>query len=533
MACRIYTESGSPEAPQYSGMMTVRRRDVGAMPAQGAGWAVGARAAAILVQAAIVPFSIRALGVEAYAWYAAVYGLVGYATVLDVGAGTAVGHLVGSATERGARGRAALASLLSMVVAAAAVLAGLWVAAPAVTRLFAGAGSVGMDTGTTVVRLLGVRIVAQGISTVLDWCLIATVGPSVRSKTFVASSAFHLVCVLTIVALGELTIVWLAAIELVRWALNGVLNTAGLLTSGYFSFSWSERPDRSDFGAFWSIGGRMQFVGFARVINLQTDVVALGIFATPASVVAYDVANRLAQVVRQLPLSYVEATFVQIVSSIRRKDMAAAGRWTRATTLVVAGATAVLATGVLANAASLTTLVAGQPLPPSVQLLWVLVLSYWMLNVSAGATGYWRAAGVPRPEMRAATASVLLNVLLSVVGGYTVGLWGVVSGTVAAALASSWLMVRSLKHSALDGQVYPVPPATWVRLVSCSMLSILTAGLLSRAWDSYYVILGTGPLAFAVWIVCIRQMGVFASLPRGALPPHAESLITKQRVEST
>jgi len=229
------------------------------------------------------------------------------------------------------------------------------------------------------------------------------------------------------------------------------------------------------------------------VINLETDRIILGAFVSLTSVTYYELANRLALLSRNLPLTLLGPILPAASAIDGRKDDRQLNRmYIRATRYLALGTGAIA--GLLVGAGpQIVRVWMGRDYPWVTAIMAALLLTYGINNLTGVGTTVVRAVGQPHVETYYAVLGAVVNVAATIVLTPIFGLMGVIAGTLIGSTVGSiyflWLFHK------LRGLSWTEVMSEWLwRLVAA--IAIAGAG---------------------IWIICNHALTPwwFAARPRG------------------
>lgn len=446
---------------------------------------IGGNLVMLLVGFALTPVTLHYLGTEGFAIWAVVGGLVLYFATFDFGLGAATSRLIAVYYERGQLQQARQISTLGFVlypVMGLVLTPVLVLVAPYAVDSFNLAPSLRaqalhvlwwsyvlvfttLTTNTFRGILFGVHrsgssvagdVVAQvGYATSLILLLRAGYG----LDALIIASFLRLLC---------LVAVW--------WPRSrGPLG--GLLTTHF---------DRDVLRGAFSFSGWLQVNGIALAVNMQTDRLVIGSFVSIGSVTPYELANRVALLVRTLPLQIVSPLIPAASSLHARGDEQGMTDLYYRYTRVLALLSLALAAFMAVTADPFLHVWIGERVPDAVPILWVLILTYMVTNLTNIATSVVQAAGEPRYTSYYVSAQALANIVLTVALTPWLGLWGVLIGTVVSTtLAAAGFMVFFHRHRALPWRPVLDPFARLVVAVvlACVPVAVVLHLLTATAFE--------------------------------------------------
>jgi O-antigen/teichoic acid export membrane protein len=423
------------------------------------------------------------LGLRAFGIWALTGALAQYATLLDFGVGQtlvrfvalhvaqsrrAVTGIVGSHSEEAgsnAIGEFIAVGYASVAVVCAVLLALSFALGPPLAHQFRGIGSRSM----TALLLCSTTIVATSM---LNRVLIAySIGRRAMVAPNVAQSltaVLYFICSIGVILLGGKLVAYAIAN-----AAAGVLGVVVTMTvvlrqTPKPPLCWPSRRRAKELVTF---SVKNQALAISSLVNYQSDKVVLALFIGPAVAGAYELSNRVALAARAVGVYTVSAmvpTLTAWRASGTRDQLVAA--YERLTAISSALAVPCLALSAAVAPLLLRAWLGHAPRNGAV-ILAALSIAY-VANTTTGvgyATAY--AEGLPGIPARAAIATALANVALTVGLTPVFGLWGTLTGTVVALTVGALYQVKLL-HGRLS-----VPMAAyWRATLSTLVLSTVLTG---------------------------------------------------------
>jgi O-antigen/teichoic acid export membrane protein len=175
-----------------------------------------------------------------------------------------------------------------------------------------------------------------------------------------------------------------------------------------------------------------QVLALASLINFQSDKVVIALFVGPSAAGAYELSNRVAAAARQVGV-YTASAMIPTLTAQRAKSsrdslVAVYERLTRQSSA--------LAFPFLVLTAAIAPLILrawlGKAPPYSAIILIALSLAYIVNTTTGVGNALAYADGKPGISARAATATAIANIVLTVALAPVFGVWGVMSGTILA-----------------------------------------------------------------------------------------------------
>lgn len=411
-------------------------------------WSTAGKFFCIPLNLLLVPFIVSSLGPERYGLWVALFALVDYFILFDLGVGAATIKLAAEFEAEDDTGRlarlAATALLLGLVfVPPLAVAYGFAAELLELLRLAPSDPAEAVRVFRWVLALFALTLV-QGVFRNLLFGL-----QRIHLLNLCEMVYFLLYALATVAILrcgGGLEALALA-ILILRGAL-GIAEALIFLRSAPQLRRHAWRPDRRIAGRLFRYGGRLQLTSVAGLLNFQYDKLLIGYFLRVEFVAFYELGSKLAGLVRLVP-SALLGPVIPAAAELAAGEKIGALRelyrtGTRYLVLLAAPAAAIL----FFHAEAVHALwLGGQADPRAALALRWLAVAYFF-NVSTGvANSIGRGAGWLRPEMEASAAVSLINIVSS---GGLVLLWGypgVLAGTALAMVAGNLIYLQRFGRS--------------------------------------------------------------------------------------
>jgi O-antigen/teichoic acid export membrane protein len=445
----------------------------------GTAWLVGGTVASVAVPFLLTPVLLDALGEDGFGFYAVVVAVVGYFAVLDLGLSVSLSRNV--ALYAAQDDRAAVRQLVTIGV---------------VTYVI-----VGLALAPVLLLLDGPIVDALDLSGplradaphVLWWSyalIFVTLSTSTFRSVLMGLQRMRVIAVAEVVSqvAFAVAVVWLLAaghgldgVLIATYARVGVA-TVLLATAArrHVSPLFSLSVRRPVLTRVLSFGGWMQVNNLCSIVMLETDRILIGGFVNVAAVSRYEVANRLAMVVRLVPLQLVgalmpAATEVHAAGDEARLDRVyiQASRLLALLSLGLGGLLAGAGPGLLA-------VWLGRTVPDAPTILLLLVITFCLNNLTGVGTMVLRAVGNPRRETYYGVLGTGLNLVLTLALAPTFGLYGILVGTLASALVgTSYFLVTYHRMRGL-----PFGSTVLRPLARLLLAVVVVAGVLYLATDA-------------------------------------------------
>lgn len=375
----------------------------------------GASVVSLAVGLVLSPVLLATLGLERFGLWSLLWAITGSLGLVDLRVAYALTPLMAMAWARGERRRAAgfITTGLAFYAALGLVLVGVAVIGVRLPALVAWIPEPLREEGRFALAA-AVAVFALGSVT------------SVFTGGLHALQRFDLAARITMVATG-LRGLGLVAVALAGGGLRALLLVEGAIACGQLLVTGQavrrllpdlrlvRAPEPGAFRELVAFGGKMQVAHAAHLVSLHADKLFLSAFLGLAAVAYYELGQKIAYVMRGLPLLLISAA-MPVVST-----MEATGERERLWQFYVASVRAVVfaATPLLVftvtGAGHILTAWAAVDALEARQAVWLLALGYffYLVSVSAGVT----SVGMNKPEleMRRSLLAGTLNLLGSAV----------------------------------------------------------------------------------------------------------------------
>ncbi len=386
----------------------------------------------------LIPFVVASLGPERYGLWVALFALVDYFVLFDLGVGAATIKL---AAEFGADSES---DRLARLAASALLLSFVFV--PPLGVVFAYAQEI-----LGFLRLTSTRP-TEAVA-VFRWILVLfalTQAQSVFRNLLFGLQQIHLsnlceilyfLCyalVTVLILRSDGGLVQLAIGVLALRVLLGAAEALLVLHSkpGLLRSSW--RPDRHIAARLLGYGGRLQLTAVAGLLNFQYDKLLIGYFLRTEFVAFYELGSKLAGLVRLVPAALLGPMIPAASELAVLKDESRLRELYQEATRYLILAAAPAAAFLLFHADALCALWLGAQADPgaALALRW-LAVAYFFNIATGAANAIGRGAGWLRPEMEATATISLINVFSSLLFLLLWGYPGVLAGTALAMVAGN------------------------------------------------------------------------------------------------
>jgi O-antigen/teichoic acid export membrane protein len=385
---------------------------------------------------ASAPVILAGLGLRNFGIWALTGALAQYGALLDLGTGISIARYVATHHDDRRLCGEYLAIGWASVVAIAVLLGGLAVA---------GAGSMAHVVGG--ISAANMRLVLLCSVTLLACSMASGViaaFPQGRRRMLAPNVALAVGSVLNFVAsVGSIA----AGAGLPGYAVANAI--AGLTSVGVVAaivvrveggLPWT-RPRAGLARPFLSFSIKNQLVRVMDLVNYQTDKIVIAFAVGPAAAGAYELANRVAMAVRQVGIYLTSAMGVELAALVGRLGID--GVRTRYARFTAFSATFGFPPVLLAMATAPLLLRAWlSHIPPdSVGVLVGLCAAYLVAVSTAVGYGVAWALGQPGLVARTASATAVVNIMLTAALAPLLGIWGVLAGTAVALTGGALVQV--------------------------------------------------------------------------------------------
>jgi O-antigen/teichoic acid export membrane protein len=424
----------------------------------GTGWLVADSIVSLAVPFLLTPVMLDHLGEERFGFYVLIIAFVGYLVTLDLGLSVTLSRNIALYA---AQGRwHAVRQLMTIGVTSYLVL--------------------GLFLSPLLIWLDDAIIAALDLSTDLRsdafhvlWWSYALIFLSLSTSTF--RSLLIGLQRMRAIALSD-TVAQLAFAVSVVWLLSASKGLDGILIASYLRVvllalvlgatslrhvrpMFSITVERSVLQGVLSFSGWMQVNNLCALVSLEIDRLLIGAFVSVRSVSHYEVANRLATIVRVFPLQFLAALLPAATEIHAEGDESRLNKVYAHATRLVALLTFGLAGLLIGAATPLFEIWLGRTVPDATNILVLLIVAFCVNNMTGVGTILVRAIGKPRYESQYAILSTVSNVVLTVALAPTYGLYGIVAGTViSTVLGSVYFLVTFHRLRALPWRTTLLAP---------------------------------------------------------------------------
>jgi O-antigen/teichoic acid export membrane protein len=430
-----------------------------------------AQVSGIAVSLLLTPFILSRLGVELFGLWALLGSVVAFAGLLELGLGRGAVRFIASYSERdeldvvrrivsyGVMTRILLGLLLSPLA---------WLTAQhLVPHLRISEHLVG--TAQAIFPLIFAYSFFSSAVRPLGALLIGLERLWLTSLVTLLSQLVYGVLVVALL-LANAGIYGLLVAASIQTALQGVVYYAigrrliGRVLANPF------RLRRTQISEMVKYGGWLQLNNVASVVMRQTDGIVIGAWVSVATVGLYDIGNRIAQLARSIPLTFLGPLLPAAAGIHARGDDRGIAR----TLLQGSRLLGLLSIGmggfVLATAPLIMTVWLGRSYDHVTGIAILLTVAYLINNLTGVGTTIVAAIGRPQIESEYAVIGMALNVAATLLLAPVYGLYGILAGTVfGAVLCSMYFLWRV--HRILELSLWEYV-GTWIwRLLAATLAS--------------------------------------------------------------
>jgi lipopolysaccharide exporter len=495
---------------------------------QSVSWDLAARSAQIILAMASTPVVLRSLGPEQYGIAAIATTSMTILAILD-------GGLLGTLQRQFSRALAGddVGSPLRLFWTAALLC-------PTVGLLLTG---LTMLTGPALLSLFDIPAALQddaltylvlvSLTFPLSFCTDLCAGVLRAGHRWrrlggigVSSLATYTTCVVTLGAMGNLTLRTLAVLTVVDAVIRLSLTSQAALTqlrvhTQRYAVSWRPqlltRDERHD---LWRIMRATFLTSLAVSVYTQWDMIIVGLALPLSAVGFYALAARLAGLLRALPMGAVSAFLTEFgrSSSDPMAADALVARTQAAWTPLIAGYALVAC----AVSPAAVRLIGGIGFESAATACAILVAGLGFNLLTAVLTARLRALGENRAEVAYSWISVALNVPLTVALAKPFGMLGIVAATSAAQIVSSLALIPLARRLSSTGcanflRDAPLRPLAGLAVGTVPLLGLqIFVGALSLL--DAIVLLGTGAFLLTCYLELVEAPRLLRHLAASTMP---------------
>lgn len=503
-----------------------------------------AQVSGIFVSLLLTPYVLHTLGIERFGLWAFLGSIVAFAGLLQLGLGRGSIRFIAFYSERDelevAR-RIVSYGVLWHALAGIALTPLAWLAGRAfLQHLDISRDLVG--TAETLFPLVFAYVFFAGAVRPLASLLIGLERMWMTSVTTLASHLVYAAFVVVLLSQGAGLYGLLAAVV----AQTGFQAAAYYLTCRRVVGRVFGNPfalDRSVLKEMLKFGGWLQVNGAAALVNRQTDAVVIGSWVDIASVGLYDVGNRVAQLIRTLPLTVLGPFFPAAAAIYAQGNEKQLARSVLQASRLLGLLTIGMAGFLLATAPLIVIVWLGRAYPDVVWITFLMAIAYVVNNLTGVGTTVVSAIGKPRYESEYAVLGAGLNIAATLALAPFFGLYGILAGTVFGVVACSVYFLWRF-HRLMQFPLWQYLGAWLWRLTAATALAtLLVYGLRSALPHTFTAHRAEGAVTlFALALIyggallaSLRAVRFFEArdlaVVRRVLPPRLQSVTRLPAVE--
>jgi O-antigen/teichoic acid export membrane protein len=435
----------------------------------------------ILVSLLLTPYILHTLGIERFGLWAFLGSIVAFAGLLQLGLGRGSIRFIAFYSERGeldvVRGIVSY-GVLWHVAAGFALTPVAWVVGRALLPHLHISREL-LSTGEALFPLIFAYVFFAGAVRPLASLLIGLERMWMTSITTLLSQLLYAAAVVVLLSQGA---------GLYGLLAGAALQTAFQATAYYLTckrvvgrvFGNPFALDRGVLKEMLKFGGWQQTTGVAALVNRQTDGIVIGSWINVASVGLYDIGNRVAGLIRILPLTLLGPLFPATASIHAKGDEKRLARTVLQASRLLGLLTVGMAGFVLGTAPLIVIVWLGRAYPHVAWITIMLALAYVVNNLTGVGTTVVSAIGKPRYESEYAVLGAGLNIAATLALAPFFGLYGIIGGTVFGIVTCSlyflWRFHRLMRFSLWEYL------GTWLwRLTTATVLAVLVVYALRSA----------------------------------------------------
>jgi O-antigen/teichoic acid export membrane protein len=204
------------------------------------------------------------------------------------------------------------------------------------------------------------------------------------------------------------------------------------------------RPDPGAFRELISFGGKLQLSHIAHLISLHADKILLSAFLGLTAVAYYDLGQKIAYVMRRLPLLLISAT-MPVASAMEAKgDREELWNFYLKGTRALVYAATPLFIFTVTGAGAILFAWTGVTAIEARMAVWLLAIGFYLSLISGMAYSIVIGIGKPELEMHRSLLTGGINLVLSASLIPLIGFAGAPLGTALALAAGSWYLIQTL-----------------------------------------------------------------------------------------
>jgi O-antigen/teichoic acid export membrane protein len=498
----------------------------------------------IAVSILLTPYIVHTLGIERYGLWAFLSSVVAFAGLLQFGIGKGSVRFIAFYSERNELDivrRIVSYVVLSHVVAGVILIPIAWLTARAIVPHLHISRTLA-PTAETLFPLIFAYSFFAGAVRPLGMLLIGLERMWMTSAVALLSQLVYAAGVVALLSHG-LGLYGLVVATFMQIAFQGLAcyligrHLIGRVLGNPFRLGRAVLKEMLKFGSW------IQVNSVAGLVNSQTDAIVIGSWVNVESVGLYAIGNRIAQLVRMIPLTLLPPLLPAVAGIHAQGDDERIARTVLQGSRFVGLLTIGMSGFVLATAPLIMTVWLGQSYPHVVAITVLLVVAYAVNNLTGVGTTVISAVGRPRYESEYAVLGMVLNIAATVALAPFFGLYGILGGTViGVGLCSVYFLWRFHRIMRLPLWEYL---GTWLwRVVGSAVLAGFALFVLRSALPSaidgnrgvgLLALVGLGLVYTAVLLVCLRAFKFFQTRDlatlRRVLPSRLQGLARLAPVE--
>jgi O-antigen/teichoic acid export membrane protein len=441
-----------------------------------------AQVSSIVVSLLLTPYILHELGIEQYGLWAFMNSMVAFATLLQLGVGRGSVRFISFYSERRELDvvrRIVSYGVLGHLLAGIVLTPLAWLAARALIPHL----DLSSDLRPTAITLFPLMVAYSFLAGALypfGALLIGLERMWITSLVTLASQLLYAVAIIVLLSLGT-GLYGLLLATVLQSAAQGVTyfvvgrRLVGRVVGNPFALGRGPIMEMIRFGAW------LQVTRLAGFVNRETDRIVIGSWLSVATAGLFDIGDRIAQLVRTLPLTLLGPLLPMAAGIYSQGDEKRLARTVRQASRLLGLLAIGMAGFVLATAPLIMTVWLGRTYPDVVWIASVMVLAYAANCLVGVGTTVVSAIGKPGYETEYAVLSVTLNIGATLALAPFFGLEGIVAGTVFGVVVSSvfflWRFHRIMKLSLweyLGAWLWRLTAAT---IAAALVVAVLRSGL--------------------------------------------------------
>ncbi len=404
----------------------------------------GAYIVNLVVGLVVSPVLLTALGVERYGLWSLLWAITGSLSLLDVRVAAALTPLVATEWAREEHDRVVRLVTTGLTFYAALgilELGGvlLWTRVPGllawIPEPLKEEGTLALIVAVAVFALNSVALVFRGVLNGLQRF-------DQNAQITMAMGVFRCVVLVTVaLAGGGLPELLLGEAAVACFLCATTARAVRRLLPGLRFIRVPSTDALRDLLAF---GGKLQIAHIAHLISLHADKLLLSAFLGLPAVAYYDLGQKIAYVMRGLPLLSISATMPVVSAMEVGGDRDRLWEFYRKCMRIVVFAATPLFVFTVTGAGEILLAWVGVGAPEAQQAVWLLALGYYLFLISVMANHVALGMKKPELEMRRSVLVGTLNLGLSASLIPLIGFAGAPLGTALALAAGSWYLIRAI-----------------------------------------------------------------------------------------